>query len=205
MQREDRTIQHYQLKATELAGRYESAEVDKLQSRLHLALEGCATILELGCGSGRDASFMYRNLPNSLLTVTDGSEQMLKMAAHLHPELSNHLKLVLLPDDLEKLEGRFEGIYSIASIMHLAPAEITNSLNLISQLLTPGGILFISVCTEREEQAVNDTRTFTLRSKKWWIDQIERANLKVTETTETSDGLNRNLTIWLNITAVKPE
>jgi len=149
-----------------------------------------------------DAAFLHNNLPGKIFTVTDGSEQMLTQAI-FHPELSPFLKKLVLPDGLESLHCRYEGVYSIASIMHLAAANITNSLYLISQLLTPAGVLFISVCTEREEQPGNDTRTFTLKSREWWINQIDRTQLQVTEATESTDGLNRDLTIWLNITAVK--
>ena len=129
---------------------------------------------------------------------------MLLQAAKLHPELSQYLKQLKLPEGLKEENGRYDGIYSIAALMHLTETDITESLHRIQQLLTPNGIMFISVCIKREEMPTEDQRTFTLKSSEWWTTQIEKTGLKVTAATESTDGLNREKTVWLNITAIEP-
>ncbi len=187
----------------ELTGRYESAVVTKLQHKLQSALKDCSTILELGCGSGRDAAFLIKQGKAADLSITDGSAEMLRYAAMLHPELSSHIRVLKLPEGLKAENAGFEGIYSIAALMHLTAPNINETLELISELLTPDGVLFISVCTKREIQPQDDLRSFTLKNRDWWTDQIETTGLKVTAATESTDGLNREKTVWLNITAVK--
>ena len=205
MKTENNTIQHYEKRAGIIAGRYESANVDKLQQLLLSSLKNCNSILELGCGSGRDAAFLLKHTEITNLTITDGSEEMFAQAAILHPELIPYLKKLELPDGLKKEKVKFDGIYSIAALMHLTTSNIKKNLMQIAQSFTPNGILFISVCTKRGEQPPNDHRTFTMKSSKWWTDQVEETGLNVTEATESIDGLSRAGTRWLNITAIKPE
>jgi len=197
------TIQHYESQAEYLTTRYESADVRKLQGKLLQTLNNCNSILELGCGSGRDAAFILQTLTPELIIITDGSDNMLTLAARIHPELTPFLKKLELPEELRYEERTFDGIYSIATLMHLTASGIIEFLNEVARLLKASGVLFVSVCTKREEQTEDDHRTFTLRNRQWWIDQFKNAGLRTTEVAETADGLNRNETIWLNITAEK--
>ncbi|MEA3265728.1 MAG: class I SAM-dependent methyltransferase [Candidatus Fermentibacteria bacterium] len=197
------TIQHYESKAEYLATRYESANVRLLQTKLLQTLKYCNSILELGCGSGRDAAFILKTLTPESITITDGSDNMLTLAARIHPELTPFLKRLELPEDLRHEERTYDGIFSIATLMHLTNQGIMEFLQETAGLLRTPGVLFVSVCTKREEQTEKDPRTFTLRNKQWWINQFKKAGLNVTEAAEAADGLNRNETIWLNITAEK--
>ncbi|MCK5785720.1 MAG: class I SAM-dependent methyltransferase [Candidatus Sabulitectum sp.] len=201
---EDKTIRHYNKKARGLAERYESADVGKLQNELLNALKKCRNILELGCGSGRDAAFLLSSSTGRKLTITDGSNEMLRRAAEVHPELSPYLRKLELPEDLARETGKYDGIYSIAALMHLPEPDIVETINRIAGLLMPGGIMFISVCTEREENSPGESRTFTLKNRDWWTRQIETSGLVVMEVTESTDGLKRENTVWLNVTAQSP-
>lgn len=203
MKDSESTIQHYESQAQYLTTRYESADVRKLQAILLQTLNNCNSILELGCGSGRDAAFILQTLTPERIMITDGSHNMITLAAGIHPELTPFLKKLELPEDLKYEERTFDGIYSIAALMHLTAPGIIEALHQTARLLVPDGILFVSVCTKREKQPKDDIRTFTLRNKEWWIGQFVNAGLKVTEAEEATDGLNRNETIWLNITAEK--
>ncbi len=196
------TIQEYNKKAVVLSNRYESADVTKLQNKLLSTLKNCKSILELGCGSGRDAAFLHASLQETLLKITDGSKEMLAQAADQHPELSGYLTEYELPMKLEGEKKKFDGIYSIAALMHLPENEIIHSLKLIAGLLEQSGILFISVCTSREDKKMNDHRHFTLKSKEWWTREIRKTGLSLLSSTDNTDGLKRDNTVWLNLTAV---
>lgn len=196
------TILEYDRKAVSLSNRYESADVIRLQNTLLTVFKDCKSILELGCGSGRDAAFLQTHMPEAILKITDGSSQMLKKAAELHPELGECLAVYELPGSLQNENERFDGIYSIGALMHLPESEIIQSLRLITGLLEDDGILFISVCTDREEPKSSDPRCFTLKSKKWWISEIEECGLSLVSATVSRDGLKRENTVWLDLTAV---
>ncbi len=203
MKGSESTIQHYESQAEYLTTRYESADVRKLQDKLLQTLSNCNSILELGCGSGRDAAFILQTLTPDRIMITDGSDNMLTRAAGIHPELTPFLKKLELPEDLKYEKRTYDGIYSIAALMHLTTQGIMEFLHEAARLLTASGVLFVSVCTKREEQTEDDLRTFTLKNREWWSDQFKVAGLTITEATKTTDGLNRNETIWLNITAEK--
>lgn len=204
MKTSENTVNYYNNRAAALTHRYESVCVEKLQLKLKTALEGCTSVLELGCGSGRDAVFLLENSPGiAKMKVTDASHTMLKEATVQHPELAPLIERLQLPEDLNLETVQYQGIYSIAALMHLEPTGITETLRQIHRILLPGGVFFVSVCTSREIQPAKDTRTFTLKDKKWWLQQIAEAALTATNTEETSDGFGRRETHWLNITALK--
>lgn len=199
------TILHYRKNAIELVSRYESADVTRLQMDLRDSMDRRSKVLELGCGSGRDAAFLKRYGNVGELTVTDASPEMLREAKRLHPELAVNLKELILPRGLEPLirKGtRFTGIYSIASLMHLSSADIEDTLQQLAMITEQGGIFFLSVCTEREKPADDDDRVFTIKPPKWWKKQLENAGFKTVDMRITPDGLARKNTSWLNITAM---
>ena len=54
-------------------------------------------LLEIGCGSGRDAGFMYQNGYDVL--AIDGSGEMITEAKQCHPELVDRLEVIKIPDE----------------------------------------------------------------------------------------------------------
>lgn len=56
-----------------------------------LRLAGDETVLELGCGTGRDAGLLLDALPNGRVIAVDGSEQML---AQLRRRLADRMDRV---------------------------------------------------------------------------------------------------------------
>lgn len=203
----DSTILHYRKKAVDLAMKYESADVTRLQIDLRDAMERRKTILELGCGSGRDAAFLNRLGRGNSLTATDASPEMLREAVRIHPEIAGSLEELVLPRGLNALarSGRkFSGIYSIATIMHLSPEDIEETLGLLELITEPGGIIFLSVCTERGEILKEEEEClFTIKPPKWWKKQVEKTGFRIVDLKITPDGLARENTSWLNITAVR--
>jgi len=197
------TLRQYTQNAESLSSRYESADVSILQRQLLASLQRCHNVLELGCGSGRDAAFLLSKSSFRTFTATDGSDAMLTRVAHIHPELGKHLKRLILPGDLTSLNCCYDGIFSIATLMHLTEQEIISTLKEVSRILAPGGVVFLSVCTTREKQPDDDSRLFTLKSRRWWLQHIEECGLKAKDAADSTDGLHRTETIWLNITAVK--
>ncbi|MBN2612458.1 MAG: methyltransferase domain-containing protein [Bacteroidales bacterium] len=101
-------------------------------------------ILDLGCGSGRNAAIMYRYLnENGFITGLDISQHMEK---HFHNKFKNNNQVSFInqridvPFDLKKL---FDKIF-ISFVIHGFPHEIRKTIiqNAINHL-KPGGIFHI--------------------------------------------------------------
>ena len=57
----DKTLNYYENNAKHLSQRYESANVDNIHTLLLNTFPPKSQLLEIGCGSGRDAGFMHQN------------------------------------------------------------------------------------------------------------------------------------------------
>ena len=83
------TLLYYQNNSSSLANRYESADVTEIQYLLLNTFAKDKNLLEIGCGSGRDANFMFKNGYD--IIAIDGSKNMIKEAKKIHPNLQNRL------------------------------------------------------------------------------------------------------------------
>lgn len=195
----NKTLNYYSNNASDLSSRYESANVSDLQNKLLNSFKDKYNILELGCGSGRDAAFMISH--GFHVTGLDGSEKMIQSALKLHPELAGNLFAAALPDDLKKLENTFEGVYSIATLMHLKEAQLNLVMRELSNLLKLNGILFFSVSITRND--INKLgfdkkgRFFLMLDEDKWISICRNNGFKEVSITQSKDGLNRDGLTWL--------
>ncbi len=200
------TLEYYKLNFQELTKRYESVNLDNIHQQLLRCFSGSKKLLELGCGSGRDASFMMRE--GFDLTATDGCIEMLNAAENYHPELKGRLNLLLLPKGLDRFTPlSFDGVYAVATLMHLLPEDIICTVKKVFSLLKPGGIFFFSVCLEREGIDKNgydaDGRLFILRDQSWWHDSCKDAGFLIQNSEILSDAMTRSGIKWLTIQAYK--
>ncbi|MGD1056481.1 MAG: class I SAM-dependent methyltransferase [Solirubrobacteraceae bacterium] len=106
-----------------------------------LRLEGDETVLELGCGSGRDTERLLEALPHGRVVAVDGSQQMLEQ---LRARLGDDGRLQALHRDLRKpfdLEGPFDAVMSVATLHWLPDHE--HVFTELARVLRPGGRLVI--------------------------------------------------------------
>lgn len=80
------TASYYDKSAPSLASRYEMANMNYTHRNLLRHLPEGGKILEIGCGSGRDAAFLLNHGFN--VTAIDASSEMLSTAIAHHPELA---------------------------------------------------------------------------------------------------------------------
>ena len=83
----DKILEYYNQESPALVEQYESTDVEHIHELLLQTFSLSTTVLEIGCGSGRDASFMD-NQGYDVLAV-DGSEKMIDLARVYYPELSS--------------------------------------------------------------------------------------------------------------------
>ncbi len=198
------SLLYYEKNAKSLVSRYELANVTELQNTLLNTFEKKSKILEIGCGSGRDASFMTKN--NYNVIAIDGSTNMVEAAKKIHLELSKKLFHKTLPSDLE-FSQTFDGIYSIATLMHLSEDDLKITLLKIHKLLNQNGKFLMSVSLFRDdidENSIDDKgRFFLVLSFEGWINILENVGFKILETKTNSDGLGRGGIEWLTVVAQK--
>ena len=92
-------------------------------------------VLDAGSGSGRDtAAFLRRGYR---VTAFDASARL----AALSSEATGQPTHVLRFDEVS-WRRQFDGVWAIASLLHVPEAELPDALNRLAQALKPGGVLF---------------------------------------------------------------
>ena len=202
-----KTLSYYENNAKDLSQRYESANVENIHALLLKTFSPKSYLLEIGCGSGRDASLMYKNGYDVL--AIDGSREMIAEAKRCHPELADRLKVIKIPDALCLEPSSFDGVYSIATLMHLNKSIIDQTIEKVAMILKEGSKFLFSVSLQRDD--VDDQgkdekgRHFTTMSKDEWVTCCDKYGLKLEHSEITSDGLDRDGIVWLTCVVRKGE
>lgn len=100
-------------------------------------LEEGDTILDLGCGSGRDSLTFYELGYD--VTALDASEEMCKLA-----EIHTGFEVLNMTFEEMDFDGVFDGIWACASLLHVPKKELSGILTKIAWALKDGGVLYMS-------------------------------------------------------------
>lgn len=131
------TLEFYEREALAYATRSDNIGTPKHLAVFIAELPSRAAVLDLGCGTGRDA----RALIDAGLTVTalDGSAEMAREA---EKRISRPVRVQLF-EDLDDANA-FDGIWANASLLHVPRAGLPNVLARVHRALKPGGLLAAS-------------------------------------------------------------
>lgn len=138
-----RTLAFYDANAGEYAAARPDDASPELLAFLSLLPAGCR-ILELGCGSGRDAAEMERL--GFDVDATDGTPAMAALASK---RLSRPAR-VLRFDEIDALAS-YDAVVACASLLHVPHAALPEVLARIWRALKPGGWHFASYKTASAE------------------------------------------------------
>lgn len=97
-------------------------------------------VLEIGCGPGVDASFLFNAGMN--VTATDFAEEFIKIVNERFPQIQTR-QMDMTSIDLPP--NSFDGIYSFASFIHVPRAKSSKVLSDFYSLLRDDGVLFMSL------------------------------------------------------------
>ncbi len=160
-------------------------------------LEEGATILDLGCGSGRDTLTMYEMGYD--VTPLDGSEEMCKLA-------EIHTGLDVLQMDFEDIQfdDAFDGIWACGSLLHVPKDDMPAMLERLSEALCRDGILYISV-KKGEFEGIRGERYFSDYLPDELKNMIEKTGLfTILRIWESDDQRGSHAeTVWVNLLAKK--
>lgn len=174
------TIQVYNTIAREYTKKNANfAPVKELEHFVSSLPDG-GTILDAGCGPGRDCK--YFTTRGFSVTGVDLSDELLKIAHEEAPSAT------LLKQDLRDLhfpEESFDGIWSCTSLLHLERSDVPKVLASLYKFLKPNGLLFVSVkegsgtADVSEERSSNMPRHYTYFSIPELKNLLEQAGFTV--------------------------
>lgn len=196
-----KTVDYYNTNAKTLVKQYEKADLSLIYSFLRRWLPKTGDVLEIGCGSGRDARFMHSELGLNV-TAVDASEEMIHLARNIHKDDSNDSILFQhasfpLPENSELLNHTYDSIVSIALIMHIPDYEIFDFAYQVRRMLKSGGVFICSFSTNREVNS-EDTRLFNEREPGEIQLLFERLGFSFLVREENVDTMGRS-TKWFTL------
>ena len=186
------TIAYYNQNARDFHSGTVNADMSDAYSRFLPYVPKGASILDLGCGSGRD-SRVFAEMGYQV-TAVDGSEEICKLASeYLGVEVE-----CLLFEDLQ-YDREFDAIWACASLLHVSKDDMPAIIAKVRAALKPDGILYASYKYGTEERnqegrAFSDYTEDDVASGKIFGD-----GLTVLETWVSEDVRPDRCEKWLNI------
>ena len=147
----ERTIATYERHAKKYAAEHSNISEIKKEADFFLKCLKGKKILDVGCGPGRDAK--YFSDKGYEVTGIDISPGLLEIAAKNAPR-AKFIKMDMRFMDFPK--NSFDGIWAVASLLHIPKKDAKHTLGLFKKILKPGGTLFVSVKKGEGEKLVED-------------------------------------------------
>ena len=156
------------------------------------------SILDAGCGSGRDSAHFIKQGYN--VTAIDASQPLCDMATEL-------LGQPVACMDFEAIDWKseFDGIWACASLLHVERSRLSAITQTMSDALKPSGVLYASFKYGNSER-IKDGRNFTDMDEQlieMLFDNVSGITLE--EIWVTEDRRVTNMNKWINILARKNE
>ena len=155
-------------------------------------------LLDLGCGSGRDA--LYFAHLGFKVTAIDGSHQMINMAKALHQQNNIDWQCYSFAEVTAAYQAcSFSGIWACASLLHVPFNQLATLIEQLLSLLIADGVFYASF-KHGDAEHVKDGRFFCDMNEKRWQDIIDNINQNIKyETWITLDNRPDNTTEWFNV------
>lgn len=151
------------------------------------------TILDLGCGSGRDSRFFISR--GYRVIAVDGSTELCRLAAETIGQ-----PVVCCDFRKYKPEEPLIGVWASASLLHLTPEEISGVVSRLAGHLTPGGCFYMSFkygtfSGERDGRFYTDMDETSLKRLLDCIPTLSLIRQKITEDVRPEHAGEK----WLNV------
>ncbi|EAQ30518.1 hypothetical protein NAP1_07060 [Erythrobacter sp. NAP1] len=192
------TIDHYEASVpyyTLAFDRSHSRFLDRFLDRLGSG----ARVLELGCGTGRDAARMIER--GFAVDATDGTAAMVAKANERHGVNARQMRFEELAASAE-----YDAIWAHACLMHVPTDALSDIVGAIHTALVPGGLHFASY-KRGDDEFRDDRGRFNSRVTQGYVEELySAAGFEILELApwqgKGADGVMRD---WLAITARRPD
>ena len=187
------TLEYYDHNAEQFFKTTADVDFTDTQDRFLRYLAPGSRILDLGCGSGRDARYFLEK--GYQVDATDGSAEICRLAS----EYTGIPVKQMLFSELDATE-EYDGIWACASILHLPEEELRDVMHRIGTALKEDGIFYTSFkygdfAGERNGRYFRD---FTEESFREFLTDFHE--FRMTDQWITSDVRpNRGEERWLNV------
>lgn len=98
-------------------------------------------VLDIGCGPGNSTNLLVKRFKNAEILGVDSSDNMLEKAKATYPDFS--FKKCILPNDFDKIDGKFDLIFSNACIHWIKDQELL--IKSAFDKLEVGGIFAVQI------------------------------------------------------------
>ncbi len=173
------------------------ADLCEARRRFTAYLPDKSTIIDMGCGSGRDV-LAFQNMGFDVIGI-DASEELAKLA-----KKSLGIPVIKAEMSTWVSDKPFDGIWCCASLMHLSESECKRFFFNLEYNLKQGGALYISV-KSGIETGLDDAGRYMRNFQKEDIQELSdmAEGLRIVELWYTEDSLSRKDFKWLNVIIVK--
>lgn len=195
-----KTLAFYTNNAADIAQRYESV-ASPVECYFSAAFMPGSRVLDIGCGSGRDAARLLANGFDAYGIEPVAALREAAMAAH--PELAGRIDAGALPHTGDAFKGDFDGILCTAVLMHLPDTDLLDAALAIRRLLKSNGRILLSIPASRGDvQSGNRDQGGRLFSP-YSADEIsllfERLGFAPIGRWSSEDVLGRSGTSWITL------
>lgn len=151
-----KSIDFYDRNADAFYGDTVTTDMAPIYARFLPLVKPGGTILDAGCGSGRDMLAFIRQ--GYSVDAFDGSAEMVRRAS----EFTGIPVRQMLFEDLVRtpLQKRYDAIWCCASLLHVERNLLPSVLAALLELLVPGGVMYLSF-KYGEADRIKDGRFFT--------------------------------------------
>ena len=187
------TLTYYNTNAQQFYTATVSVDLTANQDHFLSRLSQVASILDFGCGSGRDAKYFLSK--GFYVDAIDGSEELCKLASAYAGIQVKHMLFQEL-----SVADQYDGIWACSSILHLPAEELAKVMEKMSAALTSKGIIYTSFKYGTFSGERNG-RFFTDMTEEAFADFIGRIDsLAIEEQWVTFDARpGRGEEKWLNL------
>ena len=186
-------IDHYRTQAQAYFDTTHAVDMSALYQRFLPHVPKGGSILDAGCGSGRDALAFTRM--GFEVEAFDASPELAALAcAH------TGLNVQVMRFEQVAWEAHFDGIWACASLLHVPAAEQALCLSRLVQALKPGGVLYASYKLGADETVDAHGRPFThatVERVTHWLHAAPLSRvLQLWQSTDQRPGVTQ---AWLNV------
>ncbi len=167
------TIEYYDKNAKSFVDNTADIEFSEMQDSFLSNLKEGASILDFGCGSGRDTRYFLKK--GYKVIALDGSAELCKIA-----EEKTGVSVIHMDFNEFEEKDKYDGIWACSSILHLPKKELKQVLVHMEQALHIGGIIYTSFKYGDFEGMRNGRffTDFTEDSFRSFLSEIERLMIK---------------------------